>query len=67
MQFLSNDMLLRLVLYPSAMLGAIASCWLILRPLLRRGTQKAHAEANKLAAHAISSQQIAERLKRNRS
>jgi hypothetical protein len=64
MQFLNNDMVLRLILYPSALLGAAASCWLILRPLLARSTQKAQAESTKLAAQAISAQQIAERVKR---
>jgi hypothetical protein len=66
MQFMTNDMLIRLILYPSALLGAIASCWLILRPLLARGTQKARAQSEKLAAQALSAQQIAERLKGRR-
>ncbi len=64
MQFLNNDTVLRLILYPSALLGAIASCWLILRPLLSRSTQKAQVESTRLAAQSLSAQQITERLKR---
>ena len=67
MQFLTLDMVLRLVLYPAALVGAVASCWLILRPLLNRGTQNAQAEAIKLAAQSMTSQHIAERLKNRNS
>jgi hypothetical protein len=63
MQFLTQDMILRLVLYPAALVGAIASCWLILRPLLSRGTQNAQVEAVKLAEQSMTSQHITERLK----
>jgi flagellar biosynthesis/type III secretory pathway M-ring protein FliF/YscJ len=66
MQALTTEMILRMLLYPSALLGALASLWLIVRPLMRRSTDRANAEARVLAAQQMSAQQIAERLGRRR-